>query len=375
MKYVWVVIVLLAFSARAAAGFCGEARKLCDQRKYSEALAALKQAARSAPMEARLGRAFVAAELIQYAPGADERRALYKRATEDVRQVLGNAADTAARAEAELLAVVAENELLVATAGALGKNPKFVKAVFADYEEKRTAIAARALAVVHTVTPRIEEALAKKDRAAVGNLVGTHARAVRMARALGAANAAIPKIQGMSPKEENADSEEIRRYMQTEKINPNFPNIPLKDALEYFMQTKRLNIVVDLRNVAGFDDLKVNFRADGMRLDRALALILRQHDLVYVIQDDYILVTARESVRYPKVLKIYDVSDLSGKIMNWVGPKIDISKIGDAVPNPFEEGNETTATQVNVEDLADVIKDVIKPADGDWGDTNKIVVH
>ena len=128
-----------------------------------------------------------------------------------------------------------------------------------------------------------------------------------------------------------------------------FVETPLQDALDYFKRLHGIEIQIDkkaLDDVGIGGDTPITKNIKGIPLRSALRLILKEHSLTSIIQDNALLITTPEEADNRLETKIYPVSDL--------------------VLPP----NSTTESEPDFDSLIDMIKNTVKPTS--WDDTGGI---
>jgi hypothetical protein len=89
-----------------------------------------------------------------------------------------------------------------------------------------------------------------------------------------------------------------------------FVEVPLKDVVEAIKARHGIEVQLDPKAITDLGtsiDMPVSAMIKGIPLRSALRLMLRDHQLDFVVSDDVLLITAAES---PHVLRQYEVADL-----------------------------------------------------------------
>lgn len=126
----------------------------------------------------------------------------------------------------------------------------------------------------------------------------------------------IPKPADDNAKADGEDISEgekaIRRALQ-KKISLEFSETPLVEVVEYLKELLQVDIQVDMKSLEdeGLDTgAPISLKVSGISAVAALDLMLRDLDLTYRIEDDYLLILTQTAEREQMQLKIYDVADL-----------------------------------------------------------------
>ncbi|HEV3418442.1 MAG TPA: hypothetical protein VG056_16580 [Pirellulales bacterium] len=105
--------------------------------------------------------------------------------------------------------------------------------------------------------------------------------------------------------------EKIRRLLETRR-DFDFTQVPLKDVAEV-LQKDGLEVRLDEKAItdAGVNsDTPITFRAKHVRIGFALAQLLQEHELNYIIDHEVLLITADTKAKEFITLAIYPVADL-----------------------------------------------------------------
>lgn len=92
-----------------------------------------------------------------------------------------------------------------------------------------------------------------------------------------------------------------------------FLETPLKDVIDYLKNYHKIEIQLDNKAVEGAgvqSDTPITKNLKGISLRSALRLLLREHGLTYIIQDEVLLITTPEEAESRLSTKVYPVADL-----------------------------------------------------------------
>lgn len=95
-----------------------------------------------------------------------------------------------------------------------------------------------------------------------------------------------------------------------------FPGNPLSDVLQFISDQHALSIIVDHQALADegqSDDLEVSLVLSEVRLQSALNLLLKPHNLSYLVEDEVLKITSRPVADETLETRIYDVRPLFAK--------------------------------------------------------------
>lgn len=110
------------------------------------------------------------------------------------------------------------------------------------------------------------------------------------------------------------DWREALAAVLAEQTSLKFANTPLQEAIDAIKERHKVNLVFDRQNLedAGkfVKDLTVTIDVREITLKSALKLMLDQHDMTIVPQDEVLLITTGEAADSKPEARIYDVSDL-----------------------------------------------------------------
>lgn len=109
----------------------------------------------------------------------------------------------------------------------------------------------------------------------------------------------------------DTDSSDFDEPFLKKKTNLNFADTPLYDALEYLCREQDFPFLLDAVAVeeAGLlVDEPVNFRVEGIRVDQALDLMLRDFELTWYVEDGILHVTTIEVTNEKFLNRSYDLA-------------------------------------------------------------------
>ena len=118
-----------------------------------------------------------------------------------------------------------------------------------------------------------------------------------------------PAMRQMRPGE-NVKAIEDALAGSTEMV---FVEVPLQDVVNYLKDRHRIEIKIDnkaLNDVGIGTDSPVTVSLKGISLRSALNLMLREHSLTWIIQDEVLMITTLEEADNQLSTRVYDVADL-----------------------------------------------------------------
>jgi hypothetical protein len=110
----------------------------------------------------------------------------------------------------------------------------------------------------------------------------------------------------------DATEQAIRQAFKM-KSDYEFKETPLEDVAKALTKLTKVPFVLDTKALAdvGFaSDIPITFSVHGISVRSALRLMLKQHGLTWMIQDEVVLVTTPEEAENHLITKIYPVQDL-----------------------------------------------------------------
>ncbi|MCL4193347.1 MAG: hypothetical protein KJZ87_16550, partial [Thermoguttaceae bacterium] len=129
-----------------------------------------------------------------------------------------------------------------------------------------------------------------------------------------------------------------------------FVDTPLSDVIEYLKDMHAIEIQLDQRtldDVGIGTDTPITRSIAGIKLRSALRLLLADLDMTYIVRDEVLLITTRESARAPEnmMVRLYPVAAIVG---DGEEMKTDLARLVQAVtvlPGPWRvaDGSEVAA--------------------------------
>jgi hypothetical protein len=95
-----------------------------------------------------------------------------------------------------------------------------------------------------------------------------------------------------------------------------FVETPLTDVVEYLKDLHKIEIQLDaksLEDAGKGSDTPVTENLKGLKLKSALNLLLRKHDLTWIIHNEVLFITTPEYAASLVECRLYDVRDLAGE--------------------------------------------------------------
>ncbi|MCY3021318.1 MAG: tetratricopeptide repeat protein, partial [Planctomycetota bacterium] len=150
-------------------------------------------------------------------------------------------------------------------------------------------------------------------------------------------------------KAEEPWKQEVRKKLE-KRVSFEFADTPLEDALKFLNSTTNTAIVLDPKVTAeGINRTPIRLRVQDMEADLALKWLLRLADLRYELRNQAVFVSRPENLAESVELRIYDVSDLTGTIQDFPGPRIDIGKQQETGVAPAARTGKGDATQTEID--------------------------
>jgi len=185
----------------------------------------------------------------------------------------------------------------------------------------------------------------------------------------------------VSAAEETPEIREIKRRLNTVRINLDFDDRPLSEVIDFIKRLVQINIKID--SDVDPEETKVTLRLNDALLKDALELIMENTGLAYTFRNNLLVITVKEKAIGTPVFKIYNVTDILSRVRNFPGPTLDIRtpdeeemEAGGGGPGggTFTFGEEEEETQIQPDDLVQLIKDSTG-GDDVWQDPFSIDVH
>lgn len=92
-----------------------------------------------------------------------------------------------------------------------------------------------------------------------------------------------------------------------------FPGNPLEDVVDFLADIHQIPVLIDtvaLEDIGLMSDVEVKLVIKKLSLHHALTLLLRPHDLSYVVRDGALLITSGEEADFYTETRVYDVRPL-----------------------------------------------------------------
>ena len=106
------------------------------------------------------------------------------------------------------------------------------------------------------------------------------------------------------------------REALTKRIDVHFVETPLSDAIEQMKEKLGVEIAVDVRSLDEMGiplDSPITFRVSGISAEAALDLLLSPLELTVTVEDDFLVILAKETAMSQMIVRVYDVADLLGR--------------------------------------------------------------
>ena len=178
--------------------------------------------------------------------------------------------------------------------------------------------------------------------------------------------------------EESQEIKEIRRRLETTKINLDFEDRPLADVVEFIKKIAQINIHID-KDVDA-EETKVRLQLNDAVLKEALDLIMINTGLAYTFRNNLLVITTPEQARGVPIFKIYNVTDILSKVRDFPGPTLDIrtpdeeGEEGAPGGQGFTFGEEEQETTISAEDLVTLVRDSTGGEEV-WGEPMSLEAH
>lgn len=183
---------------------------------------------------------------------------------------------------------------------------------------------------------------------------------------LAAAQATVVRVPDEAPSGD-LKAQQVWAKLATQRVSLDFDDAPVLEVFKFLRQTSGVNLVVDqaVRADAGLDDKRVSLEVTEIPLRSALSLVLDFVELVVRWRHGVLLVTTPDRARGDASLQIYDVRDITYKLTNFPGPKIELASGSGAEDGGLsfggDEGDDATPT-------TDEIVETVKSALGEAAD-------
>ncbi len=111
-----------------------------------------------------------------------------------------------------------------------------------------------------------------------------------------------------------SEQEQLIRRALTRPITVDFEQTSLRDALAFIQQATGINVILDPKAVKelGLDEeTPVTLKLDKVSLKSILNLMLDPLDLTYIIRDDVLFITSKNTANSQLTTKVYPIADLA----------------------------------------------------------------
>jgi len=119
--------------------------------------------------------------------------------------------------------------------------------------------------------------------------------------------------------ESTSPAEDKIRAALDQETQLEFPQVPLRDAIQFLADLHDINIIIDetaLTDAGVNIDDNVDIVLTGITLRSALRILLEPYDLTYVIEDEVMKITTSEIAEEKLSVRVYPVGDLVIPISN-----------------------------------------------------------
>jgi hypothetical protein len=118
--------------------------------------------------------------------------------------------------------------------------------------------------------------------------------------------------------------QEIQGRLASQKIEVEFENTPLNDALGVIRSHTGYNIILDPKSAAEHESKTVTLKLKNLSVKSILRIMLNNNDLTMVYRQGVLVVVPKSEVDKKVVTKVYDVRDLLYTIKSFPGPKVEL---------------------------------------------------
>jgi type II secretory pathway component GspD/PulD (secretin) len=116
------------------------------------------------------------------------------------------------------------------------------------------------------------------------------------------------------------DKETIERKLVAVKVDAHFTDAPLAEVADYLRDVVGINVVID--RDAQDKGATVSIKVKDVSARTLLNLVLKAHDLGYLIQENILRICLKEKALGDVHLEVYDVQDIVRPIQNFPGREI-----------------------------------------------------
>lgn len=184
---------------------------------------------------------------------------------------------------------------------------------------------------------------------------------------------------------ESAESQRIRKTLDSRKVSINFPGVSFEDAVAYLQKVTGLNYVIAkaAREHLESNEPSIELKLTDITLSNALKIVLAQASgaqddpaatLVYRIKNDTVWINTKEAERDELFLRFYEVSEIVNKLPDFKAPPLALqppSGDGGAAGGLTFGGEEEEAdTGTGIE--SEKLKELIEQRLGDSGDSGAV---
>ena len=133
---------------------------------------------------------------------------------------------------------------------------------------------------------------------------------------------------------QDAAREDALRRISTQKVTVDFDQVKLGDALDFLRDATRLNLVLLPSAAAKDAEQPVSLKARDLPVRSVLKLMLHGRGLTVAWRDGALAVVPVEELQDAVVMRIYDVRSQLVKIMDFPGPRMELTSPTASTPIP-----------------------------------------
>ena len=160
--------------------------------------------------------------------------------------------------------------------------------------------------------------------------------------------------------------EQIRRTLDTKKVDVDFDETPLNDVIDYLKGRAGVAIVLDPKVGDDMGEEQITVSMKNISLGNALRIILDFVDLTWTFRHGVLWITsAEEAFKGRTVLRIYDIRELTTKIRDFPGTRIRLRGDEQGGIDFIDEYDEPVVEPTDAEMLMETIEDTV--AADSWG--------
>lgn len=132
------------------------------------------------------------------------------------------------------------------------------------------------------------------------------------------APAAEPEPRSISIRLNSPDQqqEDEIRLVLTQPTHIEMVDMPLSDAIQYLSDLHNIQILIDhkaLEDAGASAETLITFKVENISLESALELMLRDHDLTWMVSNGVLLITSNDRASERLSTRLYPVNDLVQK--------------------------------------------------------------